>query len=106
MAPFSERSLSALLSAVDVEAGEGEALLESRKIVEASARQVICTTPPGLASYLPKETNTMREVQVSPEWPHSQGALKLEMDGQISRGFWETVERPMGRSVLSTRVVI
>ena len=47
----------------------------------------------------------MREAQASPEWPQWQGALKREMDGQIARGVWKTVDRPKGKTVLGTRLV-
>ena len=79
--------------------------MESRKVDDGIARRVSSAVPPGPSSHLLGEPKSLREAQASPEWPQWQGALKREIDGQISGGISETVERPKGKTVLGTRIV-
>ncbi|CAM9346064.1 unnamed protein product [Sphacelaria rigidula] len=58
-----------------------------------------------LQSELPEEPTTPRQAQPSPEWTQWRGALQREMEGQLSRGVWGTVDRPKGKTVLGTRLV-
>lgn len=98
--PYSGRTLSALLGAGKVEVCQ--ASLESHKTDNAIVQQAASTIPPGLAGYLPEGPATLRAAQSSPEWPKSQGSVEDEMDGQISRGVWKTVDRTKTKTVLDT----
>ena len=98
-----KQTLSALLGAVGVKLSQIS--LESRRADHAITLQAASTMPTGLASYLPDEPTTLHETKVSPEWPQLRGAPKREMDGQIARGVWKVVDRPIGKTVLGTKIV-
>lgn len=85
---------------------DSQASLKSSKTDNAVARQVAYTIPPGLASYLLEEPNTLREDQASFEWPQWPGEFEQEMDGKISRGVWKRRDRAKGKMVLETRLVL
>ncbi|CAN0335182.1 unnamed protein product, partial [Ascophyllum nodosum] len=63
------------------------------------------TLPPGITSLFPEEPSTIRKAQESPEWSHWKGTLEREMNGQINNGVWVQVERPKGKTVLSTKIL-
>ena len=71
----------------------------------AIALQAASTMPTGLASYLLDWPTTLYGVKVSPEWPQWHGTLKREMDGQIARGVWKVLDRPVRKTVLGTKTV-
>ena len=98
-----EQTLPALLGAVGVK--RSQISLESRRADHAIALQAASTMPTGLASYIMDELTTLHEAKVSPEWPQRRGALKREMDGQITRGVWKVVDRPKGKNLLGTKSV-
>ena len=56
-------------------------------------------------NHLPPESTTLREAQVSPEWPNWQRARKNEMDGQLARQVWEVAPRLKGKTVLGTKTI-
>ena len=99
-----EQTLPASLGAVGVKLSQIS--LESLKADHAIALQAASTMPTGLASYLPDEPTTLHEAKVPPEWPQSRGALRREMDGQITRGVWKVVDRLKGKLVLGTKTVV
>ena len=69
------------------------------------AVQAASTLPLDIRSLLPEEPSTIREAQESPEWPHWEGALDREMNGQMNNGVWVQVERPIGKTVLGTKTL-
>ena len=102
MLPTRTRSggLTALLS---VALKAETAALETRKVEDALATKAasIVTTP----REMPEEPTTLKEAKESAEWPQWRGAFQREMEGQLSRGVWTPVNRPLDRTTLGTRLV-